>query len=529
MPSGSTNRQDDRSATEAAGGVDKATPYAYYALGLLVLANLFNYLDRHVIAVLSPAIQADLGLTDADMGFLLGTAFAVLYGVIGIPAGRIADTLSRTKLMAGGLALWSSMTALSGAAVSFATLGAARVGVGVGEATANPVSHSLLCDYFPARNRSAVLGCYLGSVHLGIGLSLVFGGLLLQYWGDWCSLFPGDACRLESWRAGFVMLGIPGLLLAVLILLLREPPRPEGTIKSQAGAVIRAEFASTLPPFTLFTLARTGGARAVRTNMLIAALVFGPCCAIAYATGDWAQWIAVAIGVYSVATWALLLRLRDRPLYNLTFGCRTFNYSMFAGAFIACFVGTIGVWAPPYALRTFDTAEGQIGIALGIAQLVAAGTSVVLGGFITDWWKRRDVQAPIWIGLIALLAPIPMLLWMLTTTSLTGFIAAFCFLTLFAMCWAGAFAALVQDLVLVRMRGVAAAIFAMVMILTASGLGPYWAGKVSTMTGSLTTGLYSLLVFVPIAVVLLLLAARRLAKETPERRMSLAREGGEPI
>jgi len=97
------------------------------------------------------------------------------------------------------------------------------------------------------------------------------------------------------------------------------------------------------------------------------------------------------------------------------------------------------------------------------------------------------------------------------------------------MAWAGSFAALAQDLVLVRMRGAAAAIFALIIALTASGIGPYWTGKISTMTGSLTMGLYSLLSFVPAAFVLLLLAARRLSAETPERRQALARAAGEAI
>jgi len=125
--------------------------------------------------------------------------------------------------------------------------------------------------------------------------------------------------------------------------------------------------------------------------------------------------------------------------------------------------------------------------------------------------------------------PIPMLFALLSAKTLGGFVAAFCALTLFSMSWAGSFAALVQDLVLVRMRGAAAAIFSLVMVLTSSGIGPYWTGKISTLTGSLTTGLYSLLVFVPGAAVLLLLAAARLRHETTEARYSRARSAGEII
>lgn len=509
--------------------IERATPYAYYALVLLILANLFNYLDRHIVSILAPAIQAELLLTDAQMGFLLGTAFAVLYGVLGIPMGRIADALSRTRLMAAGLSLWSGMTAISGAATGFLSIGAARVGVGLGEATANPVSHSLLCDYFPARNRSAVLGCYLASVHLGIGLSLVLGGLLIQHWSSWCSSFPGNACGLSSWRAGFLIVGIPGMLLAVLIAFLREPPRPRAHTSLPARAVIVRELSAAIPPFTLFTLAKLGGAGAASANLVFMAVLSAATVGIAVLTGDWAQWIALGIGAYAVATWAQVLKHSDRPLFAVTFGCPTFMLSMMGGAFLACFIGTFSVWAAPYAMRTLNVGAAQIGLALGAVQLGTAVISTILGGFIVDWWKRRDARAPLWIALIALFVPVPLLFVLLGAKTLGGFIAAFSVITFFAMSWTGPFAALVQDLVLARMRGTASAIFSLVIILVSSGLGPYWAGKVSTLTGSLTTGLYSALVFVPISAALLLLASARIRKETLEARQQRARAAGEIV
>jgi MFS family permease len=509
------------------GGVERATPYAYYALFLLIAANLFNYLDRNIVSVLTSSIKAELHFTDSEMGFLLGTAFAVLYGVLGIPMGRIADALSRRRLMAGGLALWSAMTALSGAATSFFSLGAARVGVGVGEATANPVSHSLLCDYFPARNRAAVLGCYMASVYIGLGGALVLGGLLIQHWSSWCSSFPGDACGLASWRASFLIVGIPGILLAILVALLREPPRSKTHVAAPARTIITRELSAAIPPFTLFTLKRLGGVRAAISNILFMLLLALAAIGIARLTGDWAQWIAVAVGIYSVASWAQVLRYIDAPLSRLTFGCPTFMLSMFGGAFLTCFVGTVSVWAAPYAMRTLNAPAGKVGLTLGVVQLGASVISVIVGGVVTDWWKRRDARAPIWIALIALFVPIPLLFVLLHAKTLGGFVAAYSVLTLFAMSWPGSFAALAQDLVLGRMRAAAAAIFSLIMILTASGIGPYWVGKISTVTGSLTTGLYSLLGFVPVAAVLLFLAAGRMRDATLAARDARARLAGE--
>lgn len=508
-------------------GVERASPYAYYALTLLVLANMLNYVDRHILSALAPAIKADLQLDDADMGFLLGTAFAVLFGVLGIAMGRIADSLSRPRLMASGLALWSTMTALSGGAMSFTQLGGARVGVGVGEATANPVSHSMLSEYFPARNRGAILGIYLASVHLGHAAALILGGMFLTNWGRMCGAFPSGACDVSGWRAALLIVGVPGLVLASLIFFLREPPRPKAHVAEPTMTIVRRELSSAIPPFTLFTLARLGGAAALRSNIILIAVLAVACTIIALLTDDYAQWIAVGIGVYSVTTWSQILKHGDLPLFKLTFGCPTFSLMMAGGALLACFVGTIATWAMPYAIRTFGENSGTIGLALGAAQFGSAVTSVILGGIVSDWWKKRDPRAPIWIGMIALFVPVPLLFLLLNATTLGGFVAAYCAITLFSMSWAGPFAAEALSLVLVRMRGTASAIFSLVMILTAAGIGPYWVGKISTVSGSLTTGLYSLLVFVPAAAILLVLAAKRLRHETPEKRYARARAAGE--
>jgi MFS family permease len=171
----------------------------------------------------------------------------------------------------------------------------------------------------------------------------------------------------------------------------------------------------------------------------------------------------------------------------------------------------------------------MVGLNLGVASAIAASLSVVLGGLVTDRWKRRDVRAPMWMGLIALLAPIPILFILLEARELASFTAAYFAFTLISMCWSGGFAALVQDLVLPRMRGASAAAFSLVMILISSGIGPYWAGKISSLTGSITTGLYSLLAFVPVSALLLLLAARRLRRETPEGRRARAAAAGEAL
>ena len=132
-------------------------PYAWYMLAVLVLVYVANYVDRQLLTILAPELKRDLGISDAEFGFLYGTAFGVFYALFGIPLGRLADRWSRTRLLALGLTVWSLTTALSGLSRSFAQIAAARVGVGIGEATAAPCAYSLIGDYFPPHRRATAL------------------------------------------------------------------------------------------------------------------------------------------------------------------------------------------------------------------------------------------------------------------------------------------------------------------------------------------------------------------------------------
>ncbi len=259
----------------------------------------------------------------------------------------------------------------------------------------------------------------------GTPLRLILGGLFLANWSSMCGVFPGGSCEIASWRAAFLIVGLPGLVLAVLVLFLREPPRPQAHVARPALEIVRQEIGSAIPPFTLFSLGKLGGSKAVQSNLLLIAALALIGGTIAALTGDYAQWIAVAIGVYSVTTWSQILRHGDAPLYKLTFGCPTFMLMMFGGALLACFVGTIATWAMPYAIRTLGGDSGTIGLALGAAQFGSAVTSVILGGIVSDWWKKRDLRAPIWIGMIALLVPVPLLFLLLSAKTLGAYVAAY--------------------------------------------------------------------------------------------------------
>lgn len=189
------------------------SPRANVVLALLLLAYIFNFLDRQILGILAGPIITDLKLSDAEFGAIGGIAFAILYSVLGVPLAMLADRTSRSKVIAGALAVWSAFTALCGTATSFGQLFLFRLGVGVGEAGGVAPAYALIADYFPPRRRARALAIF----SLGIPLGLASGTLIGAYLASWV-----------SWRAAFVVMGIAGLVLApIMLLFVRDLPRKQ--------------------------------------------------------------------------------------------------------------------------------------------------------------------------------------------------------------------------------------------------------------------------------------------------------------
>lgn len=180
-------------------------------LGVLVVVYVFNFIDRQILAILAPAIKDDLQLSDTQIGALSGVAFGIFYATLGIPIARLADRYSRVNIISICLTIWSLMTALSGLATNFVQLLIARIGVGIGEAGGSPPSHSLLADYFAPGKRATALGIYA----LGVPIGILFGNLA----GGWIG-------EIFGWRQAFFLVGVPGIILAIILkLTVKEPPR----------------------------------------------------------------------------------------------------------------------------------------------------------------------------------------------------------------------------------------------------------------------------------------------------------------
>lgn len=181
-----------------------------YSLGLLILLNLSNYLDRTIIGILQQPMKDELRLEDWQLGIISGPAFALFYSLAGLPIARLAETFNRVRLLAIALAIWSSMTALCGAAGNFIHLVLARIGVGAAEGACTPCSHSLIADIFPPRQRGIAMSFLTTSIPIAQLLAPIIGGVVAMQWG---------------WRAAFAVVGLPGVVLAAVIFWTMQEPR----------------------------------------------------------------------------------------------------------------------------------------------------------------------------------------------------------------------------------------------------------------------------------------------------------------
>ncbi|MFM7350443.1 MAG: spinster family MFS transporter [Erythrobacter sp.] len=503
-----------------------ASAYSWYVLGVLVVVYILNFIDRQILSILAVDIKRDLDLTDDQLGFLGGAAFAVFYALFGVPLGRLADRWHRVRLLTIGLMLWSLMTALSGIARNALTLSVARMGVGVGEATASPTAYSLISDYFPSRQRATALAIYSSGLYLGGGVSLFIGATISKAWD---ATYPGGGVAgLVGWQAAFVAVGVPGVLLALWVASLREPARQADSASGERHPLIDFLFdlSMLLPPLTLFHAAQRG-TKAVLINIVMAAAMAGFACGMIRLTGNFPQWSSVAFGYYAVFSWASTLRQRDPATFRLIWGTPAFICTALGYGLVSLVAYALAFWGPFFAETVMKLPKGELAFVLGGFGAVAGFLGVILGGRMSDWLRGRNPAGRILVVMFGVLAPIaPIWIGFTTQNTLLFYVMNFLAVT-FAATALGAAAATTQDLVLPRMRGTATASFFLATTLVGLALGPYMVGQVSEISGSMRTGVLSLIGVAPVAMALLIYAYHALprAEATIAERAAAATAG----
>lgn len=213
------------------------TRYAWYVVGVLTLANVSGFLDRQVLSLLVPAIERDLGISDTQMSYLIGLSFSLFYTVLGLPIAWWADRANRRNIMAAGVTLWSLMTMLSGLVATYPRLLLTRIGVGVGEATLNAPSVSLVADYFPRERVGLAMSVWSLGTFLGSGLAYFIGGWVVGAVSAMGTVQIPIVGVLRPWQLVFVLVGAPGLVIALLLLTVRDPRGTRPTARSGEARV----------------------------------------------------------------------------------------------------------------------------------------------------------------------------------------------------------------------------------------------------------------------------------------------------
>ncbi|MDB5688877.1 MAG: hypothetical protein JWL91_753 [Sphingomonas bacterium] len=527
---------------------------SWYVLILLTLVASVSLLDRQIITILAVDIKRDLGLNDSEVGLIYGTFFAIFYALFSIPLGRLADGWVRTRQVALALGGWSLATIGCAFAGGFASMSAWRVGVAIGEAGAGPAAYSLVADLFPKAKRATAFAIYGSSSAIGVGLSIAIGGIVVDAWNR---AFPGGVgwFGLVGWQAAFIVAALPGFVLGVLILLVREPLRgiSDGIIQPPEAHPFRkagGELMALVPPFSFLNLQRIGaGIGARRRNLgylaLAVAFVAGMTAAVhamippdklkiyttvlgIRVTSHLVQWAIVGFGGYAAFSWIQAQRVRDPVAAKVMWSSPTFIAMIVIASFNLLLNYGYSAWMAPYAVITFHAPMAEVGIKLGLAAGVAGGAGTIVGGVVGDWARKRTPTGRMWVLLFCTFVPLPMAFITLSQTTLDSYLAWLLASSFILTGWFPCCTATLHDLVLPRMRGTATAILYLGITIIGMGTGPYVVGTVSDVTGSLSRAIltgYSASVVVWIAI---FVAMRHLARDEATL-LDRARSAGEPV
>ena len=381
-----------------------------YALFILLLVYTVSFLDRQIVSVLAEPIKNDLGISDTQLGLLTGLAFGIVYVGMGLPIARLADRINRVWIIGGSLTVWSAATMLCGRAANFPMLVAARMGVGIGESGCTPTAHSLISDYTPREKRASALAFFSMGTPLGSVLGLTLGGLIADSMG---------------WRHAFILAGIPGLILAVVVFLtLKEPRNAMVAADRQRTQASQMSFGATL------------------------------------------RYLSRKSSFWFLASGAAIKAF-------IGYGHAPFTISFF----LRVHGDQIAEIAAPFGLKPL----GFMGLVLGIMGGVLALTSTWAGGVIADRWGARDLRAYGTVPALAALVAVPFLCASYLVNDVVLALALTIPSSLLGSLWYGPVYASAQGLVPANMRATSASILLFVINMLGLGAGALTVGALSDL------------------------------------------------
>ncbi len=405
--------------------------YAGYALALLALLNLLSYVNRNVLFALVPPIEAELGLTDTDIGWI-ASAFVLLFSVAVFPFGLLSDLRSRRAVAAAGVIVWSAFASLAGLSRGFWGLCLTRAAVGIGSAAFSAAAASLVADYFPGRRRAVALGIFSAGIPIGGVMGIALGGQL-------------DA--LYGWRIAMMALAVPGFLLAALVVRLTDPNRPPATItlrqytrQFELGA---AWFLRTAWPFlagsaagllAAWILDRRYGAN---STLDIAALASGISVGLAANLVLVIRRTRRAGGAFHLAPGPGVndALAEMRLAVDTVVRTPTLKFLFIGGALISFGMNGLVGWAPTFLARALGLSVAKGTLLLGQWGLLAGTAGTLAGGFVADWLARYTGRARMLVSSVGLLLGGPLAVWLLSVRDLDLFVPmfalAFFFLTMY--------------------------------------------------------------------------------------------------
>ena len=529
---------------------NNVTRAGWYALGLVSATQMLSLLDRNILAILATDIKQDLDIGDAELGLLYGTVFALFYAMFSLPLGRLADGWIRTRLLAICITVWSVATGLAAFAGGFALLALSRLGVGIGEAAAQPAGTSLVYDHFPRTRRGLAMAAIAAAIALGLGLSLVLGGVTAEWWD---TRFANGSAPMgfRGWQFAFIVAALPGIFLAVLLWRLQEPKRgvmdgidsPEDPHPFRASAGI---LGSVLPVTNWFTFWRRGATArdwvvnlgslalivAVMVGLTAWASVFSPRPSLSIlglsVNPHAMQWGVVGIGLYALLNLAQSMRLADKPFFAVLTSPSLLLAMAVGSLQMVINYGVMG-FTPLFLMQQHGLSASQTGLQFGILATALGVIGPLISGPVSDWVNTRHPgQGRIWVVIVSLgLSPIPAIL-AYTSASIVGFYLWFTVQSLLLTMWFPPLYAAMFELVLPRMRAITFSIYLVAYTILGLGIGPYAVGMVSDANGGeLGEAILTVLWVAPVIVLLLFILMFRIRRDE-QGMLDRARAAGEP-